>query len=119
MQDTDKKISTSADLSGDDIDIFARDVIRGLFGLVHHRKDLLGENYQKIQDRVNEILRNKSIGDTKLSETEGSNVEKVGEEAIKKVEKATAEMNMDVIYAVYGDKKQGSSKTSKRAKTRR
>lgn len=115
-----KKVETNADLSGDDVETFAQDVIRGVFGNGQVRKDLLGENYQKIQDRVNEILKNKSVSDMKLSDAAGTDVEKAGKEALKKAASTAAGMNMDVVYAVYGDTDSKSTKstTTKRAKRR-
>lgn len=55
-------------LNADDIESLAREVIRGNFGNGQTRKDLLGENYQLIQDRVNEILLGKSSGVSASSE---------------------------------------------------
>lgn len=49
----------NSDLDEDMINQMASDAIRGLFGNGQDRKDLLGENYQRIQDRVNEILKTK------------------------------------------------------------
>lgn len=43
-------------LSAEDIEALAKEVIRGNFGNGQERKDLLGDNYRAIQDRVNEIL---------------------------------------------------------------
>lgn len=53
-------------LSDQDVENLAQEVIRGNFGNGQVRKDLLGENYQQVQDRVNEIMRSNS-GSTKIS----------------------------------------------------
>lgn len=117
-----KKVETNADLSSDDVEAFARDVIRGVFGNGQVRKDLLGENYQKIQDRVNEIMRSSPLASTKLSDMANSDVAKEGEKAAKKVAANTAGMDMNTVYAVYGDKfednRKGAPKNSKRARAR-
>ncbi len=58
--------SGSNELSDKDIDDLANEVIRGNFANGQERKDLLGEDYQKVQDVVNQKLNNKS---TKSSTT--------------------------------------------------
>lgn len=47
----------NANLSSEDIDNLALEVIRGNFGNGQIRKDLLRENYQAIQDKVNELMK--------------------------------------------------------------
>lgn len=44
-------------LSGRDVDNLAREVIRGNFKNGQDRKNLLGADYQQVQNRVNELLR--------------------------------------------------------------
>lgn len=74
------------DLSENDVEKLAKEVIRGNFGNGQQRKDLLGENYDKIQKRVNEILRGSS-GSKKVSKASKASVRKV-EEAAKRVDEA-------------------------------
>lgn len=45
------------DLSENDVEKLAKEVIRGNFGNGQERKDLLGENYEEIQKRVNELMK--------------------------------------------------------------
>lgn len=56
-------------LSSEDIEALAKEVIRGNFGNGQERKDLLGDNYRAIQDRVNEILLGKSTGSSSSNES--------------------------------------------------
>lgn len=57
------------ELTDENIEELARLVIRGEFGNGQTRKDLLGEDYQRIQDRVNDILlTNRSKSEMKESQ---------------------------------------------------
>lgn len=49
--------NSKIDLSENDIENLAKEVIRGNFGNGQERKDLLGENYEEIQKRVNELIK--------------------------------------------------------------
>ena len=49
--------NSKIDLSENDIENLAKEVIRGNFGNGQKRKDLLGENYEEIQKRVNELIK--------------------------------------------------------------
>lgn len=66
------------DLTDENIEELARLVIRGEFGNGQTRKDLLGEEYQRIQNRVNEIL----LGDAYKSEAVAG--KKKAEEIVEK-----------------------------------
>lgn len=83
--------TAASSLDADDIEALAREVIRGNFGNGQTRKDLLGENYQLIQDRVNEILlgsnsgSSKGVGQMKLSEASGTKAMRSGKERIDSV----------------------------------
>lgn len=88
-----------------DIEKLANEAIRGNFGNGQTRKDLLGDNYQEVQTRVNEILRSQ-IGSTKITETEATEVaEKVVKTAVEKVTQASKGLNMEQVYSVYRKKK--------------
>lgn len=67
-----EKQEESFNLSEEDIEGLAREVIRGNFGNGQDRKEALGENYQRIQDRVDQIMR----ANTKISEVSSDAVEK-------------------------------------------
>lgn len=92
MTDLMKQGSSKADLSANDIENLAKEVIRGNFGNGQERKDLLGENYAEIQKRVNELMRG-SAGLTKVTEEKK-------EEAIKTVEKAIKSASSNVVSGV-------------------
>lgn len=62
LPDGEKEESNSKiDLSEKDVGKLAKEVIRGNFGNGQERKDLLGENYEEIQKRVNELMKG-SVG---------------------------------------------------------
>lgn len=69
-------------LSDNDVENLAKEVIRGKFGVGQQRKDLLGENYGKVQKRVNELMKG-STGKKKVSSASKSSI-KTAEEAAKK-----------------------------------
>lgn len=101
--------SSKIDLSENDIEKLANEVIRGNFGNGQVRKDLLGENYSEIQKRVNEILLGSS-GSKKVSEASSSSIKKA-EEIAKKVSAATNKdskvhsgVDMDKVLSVYRNK---------------
>lgn len=100
MIDLLKQGSSKIDLSSNDIENLAREVIRGNFGNGQTRRDLLGENYREIQDRVNEILLGSKGSETKISQ--------VSEEAVKEVEKivksSSGGLDMETVYRVYRNK---------------
>lgn len=107
-QDSSEEIKREKlDLSGDDIERLAQEVIRGNFGNGQERKDLLGENYQEIQDRVNQILRSSNVSNQKISSVSQEIVE-TGEKAInetikKKETKTSVKKGIDLnrVYNVY------------------
>lgn len=94
--------SSNVNLSEKDVENLANEIIRGNFGNGQVRKDLLGDNYQKVQSRVNEILKS-STGQKKVS--------KKDEETEKKEEKKTSSTStpktpdMKQVYSVYSKKK--------------
>lgn len=101
-------------LSSDDIEKLANEVIRGNFGNGQTRNELLGANYQEIQDRVNEIYRSKEIGSKPISSSSLDVIAETGKKAIDKVlesatQKSTAPatkgLDLDIVYAVYNKKK--------------
>lgn len=111
MIDLLKQDKSKMSLTSDDVDNLAREVIRGNFGNGQDRKDLLGENYQEIQDRVNQILRSSDVSTKKISEA-SSNLVEAGEKAInktmnKKESKTSGKKGIDLdrVYSVYKKKK--------------
>lgn len=89
----------SKNLSKDDVERLAKAVIRGNYGNGQDRKDALGDNYQQIQNRVNEILLGSSKSNTKISEVTKEAVEKVTSKA-----KSSGGIDLDTVYKVYKEK---------------
>lgn len=90
----------SGDLSENDIENLAREVIRGNFGNGQVRKDLLAGNYDSVQKRVNELMKSE-IGSTKMSEA-SKEVEDKGKIALEKASN-TVSRSADInrIFSVY------------------
>lgn len=77
--DTSKKKITDKNLSEKEIKKFAKEVIRGKYGNGAERKKVLGDNYRKIQDKVNEMLfggTKKTFSMTKTSKISDSKTSK-------------------------------------------
>lgn len=80
----DKGESSKINLDSDDVEKLANEVIRGNFGNGQTRKDLLGENYEEVQKRVNELVKKSSVGSKKVTGKEPKNdkvvkaLEKIG-----------------------------------------
>lgn len=91
------------ELTENDVETLANEVIRGNFGNGQIRKDLLGENYQKVQDRVNEIMA--TYGSTAMTEVPEEVVE-VGEKAVKKTTSTSTSKGIDMekVLSVYRKK---------------
>lgn len=103
-----KEGQSSSNLSSDDVEKLAKEVIRGNFGNGQERKDLLGENYAEIQKRVDEILKGTS-GSKKVSEATSESI-KMAEEAAKKASASSSNsnihsgVNIDEVLSVYKKK---------------
>ena len=78
------------DLSENDVEKLAKEVISGSFGIGQERKDLLGENYEEIQKRVNELMKG-SVG-LKTIPSDKTKAMDIAEEAAKR---AIALVNAD------------------------
>lgn len=65
------------DLTDENIEELARLVIRGNFGNGKTRKDLLGEEYQRIQNRANKILLGDAYEEPKIISGKRNNDEKM------------------------------------------
>lgn len=93
------------DLSEKDIDNLAKEVIRGNFGNGQERRDLLGENYEEIQKKVNELMKS-STGSIKVSEATSESIEKVDQlakNATKSVKDSKVHSGVDLneVLKVY------------------
>lgn len=93
------------DLSSDDIENLAMGVIRGNFANGQERKERLGEYYQKVQSRVNELMKkigSKPVADYDLTTTTS------GEKAVKKAVASTSTVksgiDMEQVFNVYRKK---------------
>ena len=83
LPDGEKEESNSKiDLSEKDVEKLAKEVIRGNFGNGQERKDLLGENYEEIQKRVNELMKG-SVG-SKTIPSDKTKAIGIAEEAAKR-----------------------------------
>ena len=74
--------NSKIDLSENDIENLAKEVIRGNFGNGQERKDLLGENYEEIQKRVNELIKG-SAGSKTIPSDKTKDIS-IAEEAAKR-----------------------------------
>lgn len=108
-----KKYEGQPGLSTEEIENMALQVIRGNFGNGKIRKDLLGENYQVIQDKVNELMKATKIKQVDMGSVSSGTVEKGTssmKEAAKKVTKtkvttASKGIDMEQVQSVYRKKR--------------
>ena len=82
LPDGETESNSKIDLSEKDVENLAKEVIRGNFGNGQERKDLLGENYEEIQTRVNELM--KGSAGSKTIPSDKTKAIGVAEEAAKK-----------------------------------
>lgn len=103
ITDAMKGESSGGSVEGDELENLANEVIRGNYGNGQERKDLLGDKYQQVQDRVNEILLGSS-GSTKVSTASPESVSKA-ENIAKKVSndksKVHSGVDMKQVLKVY------------------
>lgn len=78
-------------LSDKDIENLAKEAIRGNFGNGQERKDRLGDNYQEVQDKVNELLRG-SLGLSSVSISSTNNSTSSSTSSEKKLEEKDYEI---------------------------
>lgn len=107
------KEESKLELSETDIENLAKEVIEGKYGDGEIRKDIFGENYEEIQNRVNQLLK-KSSANTKMSDVP----EEVVEEGMKAVAKASSSstskgIDMEQILSVYKKQKEREKKGGK------
>lgn len=97
--------NSKIDLSKNDVENLAKEVIRGNFGNGQVRKDLLGENYAEVQKRVKELMKG-SAGSKKVSEASEESIKKA-EAAAKKADNSNVHsgVDMDKVQSVYRNKK--------------
>lgn len=84
------------------LDELAKDVVSGKFGNGKDREALLGEDYEKVQKKVNEMLKG-DAGQKKISEVNEESLKKVDEIA-KKVSSSTTKkkaIDMDSVLRIY------------------
>lgn len=115
-----KKKVTDKNLSAKDIEKYAKEVIRGNYGVGAERKKLLGDNYRKIQDKVNELMR--KSGSTKVStakssftsskttatkktKTKGTSKKKVNSKTSTSSTSAKKGIDLNKVYDVYNKRK--------------
>lgn len=94
-------------LSDLDVENLANETIQGRFGNGQVRKDLLGEDYDQIQSRVNSIIY--GTPDTYVpKDFDSSPAQKKAQEVIETVVKKAAGIDLSKIYSVYNkERKEG------------
>lgn len=98
---TDEGIPEIGTLSEADIEALANEVIRGNFGNGQVRKDLFGEYYQQVQDRVNQKLKGSKTS-SKNTKTEEKKEEK--KTSSKSSSSNTKSIDMEKVFEVYRKK---------------
>lgn len=86
-------------LSDLDVENLATETIRGNFGNGQVRKDLLGEDYDQIQDRVNQILLGPSY--TSRYVPGGTSAEEKAQNVVENIVKKTTGVDLASVYSVY------------------
>lgn len=103
-----KQDESEPTLTSNDIENLALEVIRGNFGNGQVRKDLLAGNYDKIQQRVNELMKAGNYNSIKIDSVSEDTV-KTGETAMKKAEQkvtqASKGVDMEKVLSVYRNRK--------------
>lgn len=96
---------TAADLSEENVEKLAKEVIRGSFGNGQIRKDILGDNYAVIQKRVNELMKGYVAAKTEKTADASSTTTTKKKKSTKKTSKKST------------SKKKSSKKSSKKTTT--
>jgi hypothetical protein len=105
QQDEGSGNEESFTLTSDEIDSLAKEVIRGNFGNGDERKEAIGEHYQEIQNRVNEIMKTSTVSTTKVSEASEEVVDSGTKAVTKAVSTSTAKgIDLEKVYNVYRNK---------------
>jgi hypothetical protein len=92
-------------LTSDEIDSLAKEVIRGNFGNGDERKEAIGEHYQEIQNRVNELMKSMTTSTTKISEASEEVVDSGTKAVTKAVSTSTTKgIDLEKVYNVYRNK---------------
>lgn len=86
-------------LSDTDIENLAKEVIRGSFGSGEQRKEFLGDHYQEVQNKVNQLMSgytssNSAVGSTTVKDIPDDTV-KAGSRAVGSVLSKSVEMNLN------------------------
>lgn len=91
------------ELSEEDIDRLADEVIRGNFGNGQVRRELLGAHYDQIQARVNQKYM-QLYGSTKISEVSSEDVKTAEKRLDKAVEAVKKSPDLEQAWSVYRKK---------------
>lgn len=111
--DQEDEYDPNVDLTDEDVENLALEVIRGNFGNGQIRKDLLAGNYDKIQQRVNELMKAGNYSSTVMSDVSNEIIE-LGEEVKNKAEKKVSDqkitqaskgVDMEKVLSVYRNRK--------------
>lgn len=88
-----------------DIEQLARDVIEGKYGNGQERKDKLGNLYQEVQNRVNEILKQNSNNDIVYIVKKGDCLCKIAKKFNTTVGKIAQDNNIKNVNLIYAGQK--------------
>lgn len=88
-----------------DIEQLARDVIEGKYGNGQERKDKLGNLYQEVQNRVNEILKQNSNNDIVYIVKKGDCLCKIAKKFNTTVGKIAEDNNIKNVNLIYAGQK--------------
>lgn len=113
--DSDEVGKKGGEYSEKDIENLAKEVIKGNFDNGAKRKELLGEDYEKVQKKVNEMMKSSS-GSKKVSSSDKDAIKKAEETAkkatsvvtggsSKKDSKVHSGVDMKQVQSVYKKKK--------------
>lgn len=86
-----KALSNKSSEKEFDVDAAARDVIRGKYKNGAERKAALGDDYDLVQKRVNELMKKGNSSSKKSEGSDGNNTKKKAEDDLKTFEKAKTE----------------------------
>lgn len=99
-QDSSEEPPEIEELSENDIERLANEVIRGNFGNGAERRELLGEFYDQIQARVNQKYM-QLTGSTVISEVPKEEIKEVEKKVEKVVASATNNPDLEQVWSVY------------------
>lgn len=95
-------------LSESDIEKLAKEVIRGNFGNGQQRKELFGDYYQQVQDRVNQLMKSSGSKSSKKDNKNSDNKKKETKSNSSKSSGNTKSIDMEKVFDVYRKKEKAA-----------